>query len=113
MRVEKSKIPARLHLQRNSAKVAVYIFDVDRDDFGAIRGDMMKWISNELTSDIELGMIQTVKRNKVTSPKTLDTQRIRQNMRELERKVEPDDPTVKRILDATERHILEPDAPMS
>ncbi|KAG6970724.1 hypothetical protein JG688_00004742 [Phytophthora aleatoria] len=48
-------------------------------------------------------MIQTVKRNKMISPKTLDTQRIRQYMRELERKAAPDDPTVKRILDATER----------
>ncbi|KAG6947424.1 hypothetical protein JG688_00015564, partial [Phytophthora aleatoria] len=110
--LKRAKFLPEFHLQHNSAKVAVYYFRrLIGDDFGAIRGDMMKWISNELTSAHELGMIQTVKRNKVTSPKTLDTQRIRQNMRELERNVEPDDPTVKRILDATERHILEPDAP--
>eukprot|EP00644_Phytophthora_capsici_P015189 jgi/Phyca11/128309/e_gw1.75.29.1 len=151
--VEKSKIPAKIASSTQIAKFAVYYYRrLIGDDFGAIRGDIMKWIKNELTSshvsefdyDIvefwqsvqskypssllpklairllsvavntatterlfsELGMIQTARRNKMTSAKAQDTQRIQQHMRETEWKgaIEP---TVKKILDAKERPIID------
>ncbi|KAF1792594.1 hypothetical protein GQ600_23688 [Phytophthora cactorum] len=51
LRVETSKIPARIASSTQLGKFAVYYFRrLISDDFGAIRGDMMKWISNKLTS---------------------------------------------------------------
>lgn len=54
----------------------------------------------------EIGMIHTPKRNKMTSAKALDTQCMRQYMRECEQKQAKPEPTVSRTLDPTERPLV-------
>ncbi|POM81435.1 Hypothetical protein PHPALM_600 [Phytophthora palmivora] len=141
LRLKATKVRARIASSTQLGKFAVYYYRrLIGDDYGAVRGPLMSWISSELTSahvrefnlDVlrfwqnvqkehplsalpklairvlsvavntrlfsEMGMIQTAKRNKMTSSKAQNIQRIRHHIRESERQSSPNEPTIKRIL---------------
>ncbi|KAF4134945.1 hAT family C-terminal dimerization region, partial [Phytophthora infestans] len=116
------------------AKFAVYYYRrLIGDDYDCIRSDMIEWIENSLSSAhpkefqfnkvkvlsiavntaaterkfSEIGVVHTPRRNKIKPPKALDTQCIRQYMREREQTSTESVPTISRIIDSTERPLVD------